>query len=416
MAGKAEKACGADIHRDFIVATILSTDNIKLQHRFDTRQDGLLKFKSWLQENSCHKVAVESTGTYWIPIYNVLYGSVNFILANAYQIKHIPGRKTDTLDSEWIAEVCLKNLIAPSRILPKMDRDLRALTRARETLVKIRSQTKNQIHQELEAASIKLTSVLSDAFGKSGRHIVEGLLNGMDLENILESIPSSRVKAKKEEIRSILRANLSQEQAFLIRSLLSIVDSITEQITELDGKISVLFSGRAEDLRIAISMPGMGLISASTILAEIGDFRNFGSADKLTAYFGLVPSVYQSAGRQINGHITKRGSPHIRRMLVEVAHAIARSKANSELKKFFLRVRKRRGAKIALIALARKVLSILYHLLMKREIYQGQESGNPKRIKRIDISGSTSMSIDEIIQIITKAGYEVRRKDCLLEG
>jgi transposase len=302
MAGKAEKACGADIHRDFIVATILSTDNIKLHHRFDTRQDGLLKFKSWLQENSCHKVAVESTGTYWIPIYNVLYDSANFILANAYQIKHIPGRKTDTLDSEWIAEVCLKNLIAPSRILPKVDRDLRALTRARGTLVKIRSQTKNQIHQELEAASIKLTSVLSDAFGKSGRHIVEGLLNGVDLENILESIPSSRIKAKKEEIRSILRANLSQEQAFLIRSLLSIVDSISEQITELDGKISVLFSDRAEDLRIAISMPGMGFISASTILAEIGDFRNFGSADKLTAYFGLVPSVYQSAGKQINGH------------------------------------------------------------------------------------------------------------------
>jgi transposase len=273
MAGKAEKACGADIHKDFLVATILSTDGMKLQHRFDTCPDGLLNFKSWLKENSCHKVAVESTGTYWIPIYNVLCGSVNFILANAYQIKHIPGRKTDALDSEWIAEACLKNLISPSRILPKENRDLRALTRARENLIKIRTTIKNQVHQELEAASIKLTSVLSDAFGKSGRHIVEGLLNGADLDRIIESIPSSRIRARKEEIRSILLVNLSQEQAFLIRSLLSLIDSISKQISEIDEKVSALFSGEAEDLRIAMSMPGMGFISASTILAEIGDSR-----------------------------------------------------------------------------------------------------------------------------------------------
>jgi transposase len=136
----------------------------------------------------------------------------------------------------------------------------------------------------------------------------------------------------------------------------------------------------------------------------------------MTAYFGLVPSVYQSAGRQLNGHITKRGSPHIRRMLVEVAHAIARTRANSKLKKFFLRVRKRRGAKIALVALARKVLCILHHLLVNRETYHGEESGNPKRMKKTDTSVPTAMSIEEIIQIINKAGYEVRKKSCSFEG
>jgi transposase len=415
MAGKVEKTCGADIHKDFLIATILSTDGLKLQHRFDTHLDGLLEFKSWLNENGCHKVAVESTGTYWISIYNALYGSVNFILANAYQIKSIPGRKTDTLDSEWIAEVCLKNLISPSRILPKGDRDLRALTRARESLIKIRTSIKNQVHQELESASIKLTLVLSDSFGKSGRHIVEGLLNGFDLDEVIESIPSSRIRARKEKIRSVLQSNLSQEQAFLIRSLLNSIDSVSKQIAEIDSKVSVLFSEKAEDLRIAMSIPGIGFISASTILAEIGDFRNFGSADKLAAYFGLVPSVYQSAGRQINGHITKRGSPHIRRMLIEVAHAIARSKANSRLKKFFLRVRKRRGAKIALVALARKVLCILHHLLMNRETYRNEESGNPKCIKKADRPSSDAMSLDEIIKVITKAGYEVKKKSYSFE-
>ena len=242
MSGKMEKACGADIHRDFLVATILSTDGSKLQNRFDTSLESLLKFKSWLKNNGCHKLAVESTGTYWISIYNVLYDSVNFILANAYQIKHIPGRKTDTLDSEWIAEVCLKNLISPSRILPKESRDLRSLTRARERLVKIRTALKNQVHQELEAASIKLTSVLSDAFGKTGRHIVDGLLNGWNIDKILDSIPSSRLKAKKDEIRATIQANISQEQAFLIRSLLSSIDAVAGQIAEIDVKVSELFS------------------------------------------------------------------------------------------------------------------------------------------------------------------------------
>lgn len=358
MSGKREIACGVDVHNKFIVATILSTDGLKLQDRFDTNLEGLLKFKYWLKENGCHKMAVESTGNYWVPIYSVLEGSVNFILANAYQIKHIPGRKTDTLDSEWLAEICLKNLISPSRIFPKDHRELRSLTRSRENLIKVRTKIKNWVTHELEAACIKLSSVLSDVFGKSGRHIVDGLLNGMDLETILESIPSKRVKRNKEEICGIIQANLSKSQIFLIRSHLDMIDAITKQIVEIDAKISDMISSRKEDMKIALSMPGMGVISASTILAEIGDFRDFSSPGKLAAYCGLVPSVYQSAGKLINGHITKHGSPHIRWMIIEVAHAIIRSKRNSKLKKFFLRVRARRGTKIGVVALARKVLCI----------------------------------------------------------
>jgi transposase len=171
MSGKREIACGVDVHKNFIVATIHSTDGLKLQDRFGTDSEELQRFKDWLKHNSCHKVALESTANYWLPIYYILEGSVNFILANAYQIKHIPGRKTDTLDSEWIAELCLKNLITPSRIFPRDYRELRSLNRARESLIKVRTKIKNQVTQELEAACIKLTSVLSDIFGKSGRHI-----------------------------------------------------------------------------------------------------------------------------------------------------------------------------------------------------------------------------------------------------
>jgi len=416
MSGKREIACGVDVHNSFIVATILSSDGMKLQDRFDTNLEDLLKLKNWLKENNCHKVAVESTGNYWIPIYNVLEGSVNFILANAYQIKHIPGRKTDMLDSEWIAEICLKNLISPSRIFFRDHRELRSLTRSRENLVKLRTKLKNWITHELEAACIKLSTVLSDIFGKSGRHIVDGLTNGIDFEKILETIPSKKVRANKEEIRGIIHANLSSSQIFLLRSHLDTVDSISNQIAEIDGKISDLISLRKDDLQIALSMPGMGIVSASTILAEIGDFRDFSSPNKLAAYCGLVPSVYQSASKLINGHITKHGSPHIRGMITEVAHAIVRSKRNSKLKKFFLRIKARRGTKIAVVALARKVLCILYHLLINQELYQDDLIDKPKRIRPLYVLSTKSLSLDEMIQTVIKAGYEVRRNEYMGSG
>jgi transposase len=416
MSGKREIACGVDVHNKFIVATILSSDGLKLQNRFETCLEDLLKFKNWLKENGCHKVALESTGNYWLPIYHVLEGSANFILANAYQIKHIPGRKTDSLDSEWIAELCLKNLISPSRIFTKDHRELRSLTRARESLIKIRTKIKNRVTHELEAACIKLSSVIADVFGKSGRHIVDGLLNGMDLEKILESIPSGRVRKNKEEIRGIIQANLSPSQIFLLRSHLNMIDAVTEQIGEIDAKILDQISPRNEDMKIALSMPGMGFISASTILAEIGDFRDFSSANKLAAYCGLVPSVYQSAGKLINGHITKHGSPHIRRIIIEVAHAIILTKKLSKLKKFFLRIKARRGAKIGIVALARKVLCILYHLLVRRELYQDDLLSKPRCIKNPRLHPKTAMDLDEMIRTIIKAGYEVRKNEHMEGG
>jgi transposase len=415
MSGKREIACGVDVHNRFIVATILSSDGLKLQDRFETNLEELLRFKDWLKDNGCRKVALESTGNYWLPIYHVLEGSVNFILANAYQIKHIPGRKTDALDSEWIAEICLKNLISPSRIFCRNHRELRSLTRTRESLMKVRTKIKNRVTHELEAACIKLSSVLSDVFGKSGRHIVDGLLNSMDLEEILESIPSRKVKAIKEEIRGTIQSNLSALQIFLIQSHLDMIDAITKQIVEIDAKISDQISSRNEDMRIALSMPGMGVVSASTILAEVGDFRDFSSPEKLAAYCGLVPSVYQSAGKQINGHITKHGSPHIRSMIIEVAHAIIRTKRNSRLKKFFLRVKARRGMKIGVVALARKVLCILYHLLISQETYQDDLLSKPRSVRYSNVQ-STSMSLDEMIKTIIKAGYEVKKNGYLESG
>jgi transposase len=321
------------------------------------------------------------------------------------------------IDADWIAETCLKGMISPSRILPRKDRDLRALTRTRERLVKTRSQFKNRIHHELEAASIKLSSVLSDTFGKSGRQIVEGLLEGTPFDEILEGLPSKRIRARKEEIRNVIMTNMSPVQTFLIRSMLDTIDSLTGQMEAIEGQISAQISERKEDLNIAMSIPGMEFISAATILAEIGDFRDFPSAEKLAAYCDIVPSVYQSAGKQHHGHITKHGSPHIRRMLVQVAHVITRTGTNSTLKRFYMRVRARKGAKIAIVALARKVLCILYHLLINREMFQEESlNSKPKRSRRVGSSSPTCLSLDDMIQTITRAGYEVRMKPDLGGG
>lgn len=180
LSGKREIACGVDVHNKFIVAKILSSDGLKLQDRFDTTWT-ILKFKHWLKENGCHKVAAESTGNYWIPIYDILEGSVNFILSTAYQIKHIPGRKTDILDSEWLAEICLKNLISPSRIFNRDHRELRSLTRSRESLIKVRTKIKNWVTHELEGACIKLSSVLSDVIWQIGKAYRRWTSYGTDL-------------------------------------------------------------------------------------------------------------------------------------------------------------------------------------------------------------------------------------------
>lgn len=219
----------ADIHKRFLLATILSSDGHKIQARFDSDLEGLLSFRKWLLDNGCRRLAVESTANYWQPIYSVVAGDVEFILANTYQIKHIPGRKTDALDSEWIAELRLKNLISPSRIFSGENRDLRALTRTKENFVKMRIQTKNSIHQELESACIKLSSAISDIFGKSGLHIIKGILKGLSFEEIFDSIPSKRLKAKKEEIERAIKANISPIQGYLINQLLDSIDYLNRQ-------------------------------------------------------------------------------------------------------------------------------------------------------------------------------------------
>ena len=408
MEKQRNKVCGADIHKKFLVATILSRDGTKITQRFGMTLDDLLKFKIWVIENQCEQVAVESTGVYWIPIHAVLEDSVDLIVANAYKIKHMPGRKSDLIDSEWIAELCLNGMIEPSRVFPKEDRELRRLTRAREGYVNDMTREKNRIHHALESCGIKLSSVLADVFGKSGRYLLNSLLDGVELEEMIKSIPVKRIRKKADQIREAVRGSLETTQIILIRGSLEQIESIQRRIDDLDSEIKNRIASRKEDLKIAMSIPGIGFTSAVTILAEIGDFKDFAKAEQLAAWSGLVPAVYQSADKLVTGSITKHGSRHIRRILVEVAQAIARTN-KSRLKRFFRRVQANKGYNVATVALARKVLCILYHLLMNREMYQEDEVTKTKSIEIDPSSLPTKMGFKEMIRILINAGYEIRK-------
>ncbi len=403
------KVCGVDVHKKFLVATMLSRDCTKDTKRFSMIIEDLLKFKDWLVENNCEQVAVESTGIYWYPIHSVLEGKIDLIVANAYKIKHIPGRKTDVSDSEWIAELCLNGLIEPSRIFPKEDRELRRLTRARESYVKEVTQEKNKIHHALDSSCIKIASVLSDIFGKSGRYILNCLMEGKSVEDIIEGLPSRRIKKKADSIREAIMSSLEISQIIQIRGSLKVIDAIQERIDELDSEIQTRIIRRKSDLGIAMSIPGMGFISAAAILAEIGNCADFKNGEQLAAWCGLVPSLYQSAEKTVSGRITKHGSKHIRRMLVQVAYAISRMK-DSKLKRFFLRIQAKKGSKIAAVALARKVLCILYHLLMNQENYYEDTEKKNRSIKIDKTHSPKEMSLDEMIDCIVRAGFVVEKR------
>jgi transposase len=409
METQKNRVCGADIHKKFLIATILFRDGTKITKRFGMILDDLLEFKNWVIENQCEQIAVESTGSYWIPIHAVLEGSVDLIVANAYKIKHTPGRKTDVIDSEWLAELCLNGMIEPSRIFPREDRELRRLTRAREGYVNDMTREKNRIHHALESCGIKLSSVLSDIFGKSGRYLLNSILDGVSIEEIIEGIPVKRIRKKADQIKESIRGSLDTTQVILIRGSLEQIASIQKRIDELDNEIKVRVASRKEDLRIAMSIPGIGFTAAVIILAEIGDFKDFDKPERLAAWAGLAPAVYQSADKLVTGSITKHGSRHIRRILVEVAQVIARTN-KSKLKKFFFRVQAKKGHNVAAVALARKVLCILHHLLMNREMYQDEGS---KKIKSVDIDSSSKqaeISFEEMIRSLVRAGYEVRKR------
>ncbi|HWQ47875.1 MAG TPA: IS110 family transposase [Methanosarcina sp.] len=394
------KACGLDIHKRFSIATILSRSGEKRQQRFSRDVDGILNLKNWVISEQCDVVACESTSDFWVPIYDSLIKYLPVIVGNARDMKAFTHKKTDKLDSEFIAQLALNKMIQPSRVFVKTQREFRSYVRLRLTLVEKRTDIKNEAHSILASEMLHLKGVLTDIFGKNGRIILSGISSGKDVNQILGNL-SPTIRKKHNQIKEILDREISQSSVYRLQICLQLIKSLDDEIEALEKEIfNYAYSNFSHEMDILMSVPGIGELGAAVLLAEIGDFKDFSSGDKLASWLGIVPNVYQSADKYHNGRITKRGSKVARWILTQIANAAARKK-NSKLKEFYNRKKNSIGHAKAIIALARKIATIIWHLITNDEMYEDKSGYQKGEIQKRKIVETEIFSVDERIKIIS---------------
>jgi len=403
-------AVGLDLHKKFILATVLEQSGQMSQERFDRTKEGLFSLKAWVMGYHADVIACESTSDYWVQVYDLLNGIIPVIVGNAHDIKVLSHKKTDKIDSLMIARLALHGMIQPSRVFAQKHREFRKLIRLRHALVQKRTDIKNQIHHVLDSELLQLSSVMSDIFGASGMNLLQGLVNGIPLDELIPRLPS-RIRKREEEIRSVLSHTLSPDALFRLNCCLRLIRCLDEQIEVITESATVYaHENHKRQMEILLSVPGIGKIGAVTLLAEIGDVHDFSSAEKLASWVGIVPRVAQSADKLHTGSITRRGSVHVRWILAEIAHAAARCRMNG-LKAFFERKKKVMGTGKAIIALARKIISLVWHLLSNDELYSDPQFP-PKTISDlVSVNVPKSLTLDELLQILAEANVYLKKKD-----
>jgi transposase len=365
--------CGIDVHAKTIVACLIKNGS-KTTRTFSTMTDDLLQFLDWLLQEGCTHVAMESTGVYWRPVYNILEGQMDVILVNARHIKQVPGRKTDVRDCEWIADCLRHGLLKASFIPPLEIRELRELTRYRTTLTQELTRVANRIQKVIESGNIKLGQVASDVMGLSGRAMLTALAHGETDTERMSEMAQRQLKKKKAELGRSLQGRLTNAQRWVLSDLLQryteteeAIKRVTERIDEEIKSSTDPFVREAIDF--ADEIPGIGKQSAENILAEIGVRMSvFPSARHLSSWAGMSPGNNESAGKRKSTNTTK-GNPYLRRALVEAAWAASHTKS-SYLSAQYHRLARRIGKKRALMAVGHSILIILYQMLSKREHYQ----------------------------------------------
>jgi transposase len=367
-----ERCCGLDVHRKTVVACVLVSrgdGGVQRHHRtFSTMTADLLALGEWLSALGVEQVAMESTGVYWRPVYNLLEDGRTITLVNAQHIKTVPGRKTDVKDSEWLADLLRHGLLRGSFVPPAPIRELRELTRYRKTLVQERGHEINRLHKVLEGANLKLAAVASDVLGLSGRQMLEALLGGEQDPGVLAELARGKLRAKLPELRRALEGRVQAHHRVLIARILAHVDFLEESLAQLQGEIAGCLVPFAEAVELLQTIPGIGERAAATIVAEIGtDMSRFPSAKHLASWAGVCPGNRQSGGKQLRAK-PRGGDPWLKAALGEVAWVIARSR-DTYLAAQFRRIARRRGAHKAIGALMHSVLVIVYHVLRDRRPY-----------------------------------------------
>jgi transposase len=363
-----ERCCGLDVHQKTITACII-TPKGKVVRTFGTMTGEILELVEWIKEHQCTHVAMESTGVYWKPIYNLLeLSEIEAIVVNAQHIKAVPGRKTDVKDAEWIADLLRHGLLKGSYIPSREQRELRELVRYRKSLIEERSREVNRLQKILEGCNIKLSSVVSDITGVSARSMIEAIISNISDPKLLSKLAKGRLQSKKENLEQALHGLVGPHQRKMLAAQLDHIDFLDGKIKELDQEVEDRQRPFEEELELLDTIPGVGRRSAEVILAEIGtDMDRFPSAAHLASWAGMSPGSNESAGKRKSGKTTK-GNKHLRSTLVQCARAAARSK-QTYLSAQYHRIAARRGSNRAATAVGHSILVIAYHLLKKRQPY-----------------------------------------------
>jgi transposase len=367
------RCCGLDVHKKTAVACVRIQGADGKAHTevrtFSTMTFDLLVLHDWLVAHQVTHVAMESTGVFWKPVYNLIEDRFTVLLVNAAHIKAVPGRKTDVKDCEWIADLLAHGLLKGSFIPPEPIRDLRDLTRYRKTLIDERVREVNRLHKLLESANLKLTSVATDVMGVSGRTMLDALLRGSVDPEVLAELAKGRLRNKLPELRQALDGRFRSHHRFMLEQILNHLDYLDEAIAKISEEVANRTVPFAKMIELLCTIPGVDVKTAHTIISEIGtDMSRFPTDAHLASWAGLCPGNHESAGKRKTGR-TRKGNQWLRRALIEAAWAASRTK-KTYLSSQYHRLVARRGKKKAAVAVAHSILIIVYHLLSNGSRYK----------------------------------------------
>ena len=397
------RCAGLDVHKKSVVACVLISlpEGVVQKHTqtFGTMTPELLALSDWLQGHGVTHVAMESTGVYWRPIYQVLEGRFTLLVGNAQHIHRMPGRKTDLTDAEWLADLLRHGLIAPSFVPAQPQRELRELTRHRSNVAARRAQGINEMHRTLEGTNIKLSSVATDLSGVSATAMLERLVAGETNPDLLAELARGLLRKKMPQLRQALQGVVRPHQQLILSQLLADLAACDEQIGALDTEIDQRLTAEREVLDRLDEVPGVNRKVAEVIVAELGtDMKRFGSASRATAWSGMCPANRQSGGRRYRAR-SRFGNTHLKSALTEAGRAAGRSK-NTYLGAQYRRLAARRGGKRAALAVGHSILTISYHLMDRGTRFHELgadyfDRRNPERVR------------DRLVQRLEKLGYKV---------
>lgn len=391
---------GLDLHLKSIQAHVRRRNPdgtvTSVAQRFGTTTSQILALGDWLAGHQVEKVAMEATGVYWKPVWNLLEDRFSLMLVNAQHFRNVPGRKTDVSDAAWLAQLLQCGLLRDSFVPPRAQRELRDLARQRTALVEDKCRVVNRIQKTLEDANIKLSSVASDVMGLSGRHMIQAMIAGQDDPAVLADLARNRLRQKLPELREALKGGVREHHRFMLKQLMAQVEMLEGQIAAFEARIEALMAEDQEKIDRLKGIPGVDDRAARLIIAEIGtDMSRFPSADHLCSWAGVCPGNNESAGKRKSGR-TRNGNRWLRRVLNQAAWASSMKKG-SYFKAQHARIARRRGLKRATMAVSRSLLTTIYHMLKTGSVFKDLGAGffdqmKPQRvihgiIKRLDSLG-----------------------------